>query len=114
MFKVLNARKRRVISPAIVVASVAAHVLLLGGAVYAAAGDTGDTGPQEPKADTVVFSLAPEPPAVEPPAPTPSPPAPQQPAKPDAPAPVPGEVLQVPEVRVVPGIRPEVPGTVDV
>ncbi|HVH12737.1 MAG TPA: hypothetical protein VM759_06790, partial [Longimicrobium sp.] len=41
MFKVLEGRKRRVFSPATITASVAAHLLLLGGAVYAAASDTG-------------------------------------------------------------------------
>jgi protein TonB len=108
MFKVLNARKRRVISPTTVVASIAAHVLLLGGAVYAAASDT---GPRERVEGIVELPPLPtEPPAVEPEDPTPPPPAP--PSEPDAPAPVPGATLEVPVVTEVPEtIKPELAGT---
>jgi protein TonB len=99
MFKVLNARKRRVISPSTVAASIAAHVLLLGGAVYAAANDT---GPRE-RVEGIV-ELPPLP--TEPPAPTP------EPVEPDAPAPTTGEVLQLETPTEAPRvIAPEPPGT---
>lgn len=111
MFKVLDGRKRRVISPTTVVASVAAHILLLGGVVYAAANETRPTE----KLDGVIdlTYVPPEPPA-PPPAvdePTPPPPAPAQPVEPDAPAPTPGEVLQLETPTEAPQvIRPEPPG----
>jgi protein TonB len=110
MFKVLEGRKRRVFSPATMVASVAAHLLLLGGAVYAAASDT---GPRERVDNT--FELPPlpteppPPPVVEP---TPPPPAPAQPSEPDAPAPVPGTRIDLPTPTEAPQtITPEPPGT---
>jgi periplasmic protein TonB len=110
MFKVLEGRKRRVFSPATMVASVAAHLLLLGGAVYAAASDT---GPRERVDNT--FELPPlpteppPPPVVEP---TPPPPAPETPRQPDAPAPVPGTRIDLPTPTEAPQtITPEPPGT---
>jgi protein TonB len=112
MFKVLNARKRRVISPTTVAASIAAHLLLLGGAVYAAANDT---GPREEVDGVIVIEWEPTEPApkVEEPAPPP-PPAPQA-VEPDAPAPVPGQTLQLESLTEVPEtIAPEPPGVVPV
>ncbi len=111
MFKVLNARKRRVISPTTVAASVAAHILLLGGAVYAA---TNDTAPSERVAGIVELPPLPTepPPEVEPVEPAPPPP---QPAQPDAPAPAAGETLQLEAPAEVPeAILPEPVGTVPV
>lgn len=110
MFKVLNGRKRRVISPSTVAASIAAHVLLLGGAVYAAANDT---GPGE-RVDRVIElpPLPTEPPAPKVEEPTPPPPAPPEPSEPDAPPPVPGEVLELETPVEAPKvIAPEPPGT---
>lgn len=110
MFKVLTGeKKRRVISPATVTASVAAHLLLLGGVVYAAGNDT--TGPRPVEADTLMIWDADDPP------PPPPPPAPVEPAVPaptpdpvQPPAPV--ERLEIPEVTEVPRvITPEAPGT---
>jgi periplasmic protein TonB len=113
MFKVLNGQKRRVISPATVVASIAAHILLLGGAVYAAASDT---GPREEVGGIVELPPLPtEPPAPEPVEPAPPPPAPEQPTPPDAPEPVPGEVLQLETPTQAPRVLlPEPPGVVPV
>jgi periplasmic protein TonB len=109
MFKVLDGRKRRVISPTTVIASIAAHVLLLGGAVYAAASDP---APRERVTGEIVLPPLPtEPPVVKPEDPTPPPPAPPQPSEPDAPAPVPGEVLQLETPSEAPqAIKPEPPG----
>jgi protein TonB len=108
MFKVLSGRKRRVISPATIVASIAAHVLLLGGAVYAAASDT---GPRETLGPEIELPPLPDEPAQpEPVEPAPPPPAPEQPDQPDVP-PVPGETLQLESPTVVPEtVRPEPPG----
>ena len=110
MFKVLNGQKRRAISPTTVVASIAAHVVLLGGAVYAAAHDT-----RPPTEHVEVFDLPPLPtepaPEVKPVEPTPPPPAPAQPAEPDAPAPVPGTRVDLPTPTDAPDqIVPEAPG----
>jgi protein TonB len=111
MFKVLNARKRRVISPTTVAASIAAHVLLLGGAVYAAASDTGPREHVEGIVELPPLPTEPPAPKVEPVEPTPPPPAPS-PAEPDAPAPVTGEVLQLPAPTEAPRVlAPEPPGT---
>jgi protein TonB len=111
MFKVLEGRKRRVMSPATMVASVAAHLLLLGGVVYAAANDT---GPKEyVEGEIEIFPDMP----TEPPPPPPvieqvePPPAPEQPAETDAPAPVAGARLDLPTPDVAPvGIIDEPPG----
>lgn len=110
MFKVLEGRKRRVMSPAAIVGSVAAHLLLLGGVVYAAANEppreqiTGEYELLPP----VPTEPAPPPPVVEPVEP---PPAPEQPADPDAPAPVAGARLDLPTPDVAPvGIVDEPPG----
>lgn len=98
MFKVLEGRKRRVFSPATITASVAAHLLLLGGVVYAAASDT---GPEERVG--IVMDLPDLP--TEPPAPVepaPPPPSPAQPSEPDAPAPVPGTRMDLETPTVAP------------
>lgn len=109
MFKVLTGeKKRRVISPATIAASVAAHLLLLGGVVYAAGAETTETGPVE--ADTAILILRDDPPPPPPPVPEqPTPPAPaDDPVEPAAPA----ERLEIPEVTEVPRlIVPEAPGT---
>lgn len=112
MFKVLNGQKRRVISPTTVVASVAAHVLLLGGAVYAAAHDPGPDERIERVIELPPLPTEPPAPAPEPVEPTPPPPAPAEPAPADAPLPVPGEVLQLETPTEAPQvITPEPPGT---
>jgi protein TonB len=108
MFKVLTGeKKRRVMTPATIAASVAVHLLLLGGLVYASTGEPAPVEPVEP--DTVLRYVelepkAPPPPPVE----QPRPPAPaDEPTKP----PVPGEMLEVPRVDDVPTeIKPEEPG----
>jgi periplasmic protein TonB len=109
MFKVLSGRKRRVISPATIAASVAAHVLLLGGAVYAAASNR--PRPVEDVDDIweVAPPMEPEPQQPVEPAPPPPEPAPRE-ETPDE-APVPGTTLQIPDVQEVPeGIQPDPPG----
>lgn len=112
MFKVLSGQKRRVISPATIAASIAAHVLLLGGAVYAAASDR----PSE-RLSGVIEVLPPlpeEPRQPEPEEPAPPAPAPEQPDQPQVPE-VPGEVLQLEQVTKVPdSITPEPPGLPEV
>lgn len=108
MFKVLTGeKKRRVMTPATITASVAVHLLLLGGLVYASTGDPAPVEPVEP--DTVLRYVelepkAPPPPAIE----QPRPPAPvDEPVK----TPVTGEVLVVPRVDSVPtGIPDEKDG----
>jgi protein TonB len=107
MFKVLTGeKKRRAITPATIMASVAVH-LLLGGAVFAAA--TSDKKPVE-----VVGGVVDLPPlAIEPKEPLPPPVQPTlpQPAIDQETKPIPGEVLQVEEVTDVPeGIQEELPG----
>ena len=101
MFKVLTGeKKRRVMTPATITASVAVHLMLLGGIVYASTGDT--------TREVVCLDCIPLPPLEEqPPAPPPPPieqPRPPAPTQPDEPVktPVPGEVLQVERVDVVP------------
>ncbi len=110
MFKVLEGRKRRVMSPAAMVGSVAAHLLLLGGVVYAAANDT---GPVEQV--MILDDLPPLPPEPAPPPPViervEPPPAPEQPAAPDDPAPVAGERLELlPPTETPDRVQPELPG----
>lgn len=110
MFKALDGRKRRIISARTVIASVTAHVLLLGGAVYAAASDT---APREVVGSELILPPLPVEPAPEPidpvePAP---PPPPAAPSAPDAPAPVFGTRLELPAPVDVPaGIIDEPPG----
>ena len=114
MFKVLTGeKKRRVISPATITASVAAHLLLLGGFVYAS---TGDERPVEVVGTELELPDLVEPEEPPPPAPvveqpTPPPPAEDPPATPPAPA----VALEVPEVTEVPTeIRPEDPRAVPI
>jgi protein TonB len=114
MFKVLTGeKKRRVISPATITASIVAHLLLLGGAVYASGGESTDTG--ETRADTtIIWDAATEPPPPPPPPPLeqPTPPAPTD--DPVAP-PVPGETLEIETVTEPPdGIKDEPPGVLPV
>jgi protein TonB len=108
MFKVLTGEKKRgVISPATLTASVAAHVLLLGGLVYGATGQPEQGEVAEPDSVLRYVELEPRTPP-PPPVAQPTPPAPaDEPAK----APVPGEVLTVPRVDDVPTeIKPEEQG----
>jgi protein TonB len=111
MFKVLNGQKRRVISPTTVVASIAAHVLLLGGAVYAAAHDT--RPPREVITGELVFPTplpTEPPPPVDPVEPTPPPPTPA-PVDPSEPAPVEGTRVDLETPTEPPiGIIAEPPG----
>lgn len=110
MFKVLTGeKKRRVISPATITASIAAHLLLLGGLVYAS---TGDGGPVE-----IVTTVMPLPEYREPEQPTPpqpdepAPPAPAADEQPDEPQ-APVVALEIPDVTEVPKvIKPEAPAT---
>ena len=108
MFKVLSGeRKRRVISPATIAVSIAAHVLLLGGAVYAAASDARATE----FVDEVVLPPLAQPAEAEvdkaDPPPPPPPAQPQQPAAQE----VPGETLEMQAPTEVPeNITPEPPG----
>jgi protein TonB len=83
--------KRRVWSPTTIALSIGAHVLLLGGVIYAA----GKEPPKRPVENEPVFfdvepvePKTPPPPAVEPP-PTPQPPRPTEPVKGDFVQPVP-------------------------
>ena len=103
MFKVLSGeKKRRVISPATITASVAAHLLLVAGFVYAASAEPERVRPVEP--DTILRYVELEPKAPPPPPidePTPPPPA-DEPVK----APVPGETLEIPQVTDVPKVLP--------
>lgn len=96
MFNVLaGEKKRRVLSPATVMASVAAHVLLVGGVMFASSGREKEPQPQE-QPDVKWTEVEPAPPIPAPPAP---PPPPMQTATvDDAIPPTPGEnvVLQPP------------------
>jgi periplasmic protein TonB len=105
MFQVVaGERKRRVISPTTIAASVAAHVLLLGGALYAAAGDA--RKPEEVSTVVDIGDYTPPPP----PAPVEPTPPPPQPAQPNQPAPTTGETLQLPTPMVAPdGVKDEAP-----
>ena len=113
MFKVLTGEtKRRGITPATIIASVAAHLLLVGGAVFASGGEPADTGSIE--ADTVILWDADEtPPPPKPVIDEPPPPAPAQPDAPDEPVETPAEGNQeeIEQVTEAPeGIQDEEPG----
>ncbi|HEU4885935.1 MAG TPA: TonB family protein [Longimicrobium sp.] len=111
MFKVLTGEtKRRVISPATITASVAAHLLLVGGAVFAAGGETVET--DTPQADTLVLWQADDPPPPPPP-PVEQRPTPPAQAQPDEAVQTPpqGNQEEVEDVREAPeGIKTEEPG----
>jgi periplasmic protein TonB len=109
MFKVLEGRKRRVFSPAAMAASIAAHLLLLGGATYAAANDTGPAKP----GGIVIDTLPPIPiellthATVEPTPPS----APVQPGAPDAPTAGAGTRMDLETPNEAPdGVVDELPG----
>jgi periplasmic protein TonB len=108
MFKVLTGeKKRRAISPATITASIAAHLLLLGGLVYASTGDKGPIEVVGAEYELPELPIEPKEPAPPPEQPTVPQPAPDQPAT----EPVPGEVLQIEEVTEVPTkIEEELPG----
>jgi protein TonB len=124
MFKVLSGeKKRRVISPATIIASVAAHLLLLGGLVYASTGGTEVVEDVMCVGDAEDCELPPLPP-VEPTAPPPQPireqpdpPAPDRPDESDesVESPAKGNEEEIPELGEAPdGVRPEEPGAVPV
>lgn len=108
MFKVLTGeKKRRAFSPATITASIAAHLLLLGGLVYASTGGPEQVKPVETDSIPGYIELepkAPPPPAVQQPTP---PPPPDEPVK----APVPGPQVLPPVEKVPDTIAPEAPGT---
>jgi periplasmic protein TonB len=105
MFSVLTgARKRRTFGPATFAASLGAHLLLVGGALYAAAG--GDAPEREAEPPIVFADI------VDPPPPPPPPvemaPAPPAPVTDDTRLPVPGERLDLRTPESVPeGIAEE-------
>lgn len=105
MFKVLSGeKKRRVISPGTITASVAAHLLLVAGFVYAA---SAEPEPREVVGVEVELPELVEEQKQE----TPPPPVEEQPTPPplaDEPVqePVPGETLEVPQVTDVPDVLP--------
>lgn len=109
MFKVLTGeKKRRPISLATITASVAAHLLLLGGLVYASTGEPAPVEPVEPDSVLRYVELKPK----APPPPTMEQPTPPAPADATAKPPVTGEVLVVPRVDSIPtGIPDEKEGT---
>ncbi|HEX8392044.1 MAG TPA: TonB family protein [Longimicrobium sp.] len=105
MFNVLaGEKKRRVLSPATVVASVAAHVLLVGGVMFASSGP--DTPPAPHDEPAIKWTeLPPEPPRIVEPAPPPPPV--ETPAPDDAIPPTTGEnVVLHPPVEPPPFIPP--------
>lgn len=107
MFKVLEGRKRRVFSPATITASIAAHLLLLGGVVYAA---STDAGPEERLGPEFVLPDFPTEPPV-PVEPAPAPPTHAEPSEPDAPAPVSGTRMDLETpTEAPPAIIDEPPG----
>lgn len=108
MFKVLTGeRKRRTITPASFAASLAAHLLLLGGVVYAA---DREPVPREVVGPLIDIDYVPEDP------PAPPPPLERVEAPPAAPVddarlPVPGDRVDLPAPAEVPeGVAPEAPG----
>ncbi|HEX5872440.1 MAG TPA: TonB family protein [Longimicrobium sp.] len=112
MFKVLTGeKKRRAISPATITASIAAHLLLLGGLVYASTGQPAQVEDVEP--DSILRYVELEPKAPPPPPVVQQPTPPAQPDVPDEPvvAPRRGNEAEIPEVREAPdGVKPEEPG----
>lgn len=103
MFKVLTGeKKRRVISPATITASIAAHLVLLGGLVYASTGNTEPSNTTD-EPDIQYVELEPEEPT---PPPAPVEPPPPAPADDPVVPPVPGETLVVEEVTEVPKVIP--------
>jgi protein TonB len=111
MFKVLTGeKKRRVISPATLTASVAAHLLLLGGLVYASTGDGGvvEVVSTEMALPDYKEPEQPTPPQVDEPAPPPPPETEDQPDEPQATV----AALEIDNVTKVPDvITPEPPAT---
>jgi protein TonB len=111
MFKVLTGeKKRRVISPATLTASIAAHLVLLGGLVYASTGDGGviEVVSTEMALPEYKEPEQPTPPQVDDPAPPPPPAVEDQPEEPQAPV----AALEIPDVTEVPQvIKPEAPAT---
>jgi protein TonB len=123
MFKVLSGKKkRRVITPATIIASVAAHLLLLGGLVYASTGgsEVVDVVCVEDVVDCDLPPLPPLEPPAPPPPPAPEQPDPQAPARPDerdeqVETRAQGNEEEIPETGEAPdGVRPEEPGVVPV
>jgi periplasmic protein TonB len=113
MFDVLSgARKREKFGPATLTASVAVHLLLVGGALHAAGGEPPSRHVAAP-ADTIIVWDADR----EPPPPEPEPPALEAPPLPEPGErpPVPGETLELRAPDEVPdAIRDEAPGTAPV
>ena len=103
MFSKLDpqSHRRRILSPTTIALSAAAHVLLLGGAMYASHGDDGRVEPvEEPK----VTWLETEPPRVQP---QPEQPEVLRPADPQVPVPR-GEAVTMPDPpEVIPPMLPE-------
>jgi protein TonB len=112
MFKVLTGeKKRRLMSPATITASVAVHLLLLGGLVYASPGN--DEPMEVVQPDSVIRYVEVEPKEPPPPPVEQQPTPPAQPVEPDEPVETPpqGNQEEIPEVREAPeGIKPEEPG----
>lgn len=107
MFKVLTGeRPRRRLSPAAFAVSAAAHVALLGGALYAAGAP-----PEREVVDHIyVLPPLPEEPLAPAPAPPPEPATATQPSAPNDLLPVAGETLQLDAPADVPdGVAPEPP-----
>lgn len=103
MFSKLTSRKKRgVWTPATVAASIGAHVLLLGGVVYAG----GLTPPQQGVIEFPLPDYVPpqEPIPLQPP--QPKPPAPTEPQ--DAPRPVPGQTVVLTPPTTIPPLLPPV------
>jgi protein TonB len=108
MFKVLTGeKKRRVISPATLTASIAAHILLLGGLVYASTGQSEPVKVAEPDSVLRYVELEPKAPPPAPAHPITPPAAADDPVKP----PVQGPQVLPPLDKVPDKIVPETPGT---
>lgn len=104
MFQVVEGRRRRrVLSPTTLAASVAAHVLLLGGAVYAAATEP---EPREVRGPDIVLPPLPEAPALERDEAPDPPPPPVQPRDQPSEAPVQGTNVVFEAPRDVPTTLP--------
>lgn len=105
MFKVLSGeKKRRVISPATITASVAAHLLLVAGFVYASSAEPKRVEVLGP--DLILPELVEEQKKETPPPPIEQQPTPPPPANQPVQAPVPGETLEIPQVTDVPDVLP--------